>query len=67
MSSMDDDGFEGSLVLEQLAARGLVDAFYDAVDADDFAAARALMNAAGVEAASVEIVLAKMAAADGDH
>ena len=32
---MDDTDFEGTLVLEQLAAIGKVDDFFDAVDSDD--------------------------------
>jgi len=31
---MDEDEFEGTLVLEQLAAIGTVDDFFEAIDAD---------------------------------
>ena len=41
---MDESDFEGTLVLEQLAAIGKVDDFFDAVDADDTQRATALMN-----------------------
>ena len=33
--TMDDTDFEGTLVLEQLAAIGKVEDFFDAVDSDD--------------------------------
>ena len=32
---MDEDEFEGTLVLEKLAAIGKVEEFFDAVDSDD--------------------------------
>ncbi len=38
---MGEADFEGTLVLEQLAAVGKVDAFFEAIDADDFGRARA--------------------------
>jgi hypothetical protein len=64
---MDENDFEGTLVLEQLAAVGRLDAFFAAVDADDLAKAKALMKRAGVDTETIAIVLAKMEAADGDH
>ena len=64
---MDEDDFEGTLVLEQLAAIGQVEAFFDAVDEDDLARAVALMKRAGVDAATIATVVEKMEAADGEH
>lgn len=64
---MDDDDFEGTLVLEQLAEIGAVEAFFDAVDADDQERAERLMKKAGVDKPTITIVLEKMAAADGEH
>jgi hypothetical protein len=64
---VDPTDFEGTLVLEKLAALGLDDDFFDAVDADDFKQAAALMRRAGVDEKTVQIVLAQMAAADGKH
>jgi len=64
---MDESDFEGTLVLEKLAAIGKVDEFFDAVDADDFTAATVLMKRAQIDTETVAIVLKKMAAADGDH
>ncbi len=65
--AMDEESFEGTLVLEKLAAAGLIDEFFNAIDSDDFSSASRLMKQAGVDAATVAIVLRKMAAADGDH
>lgn len=64
---MDDKDFEGSLVLERLAEIGEAEAFLDAVDSDDFARARLLMERAGLDRETIAIVLKKMGAADGDH
>ena len=64
---MDDIDFEGTLVLEQLAETGSVEAFFDAVDADDAPRAKALMKRAGVDAATIATVLRKMAEGDAEH
>jgi hypothetical protein len=64
---MDESDFEGTLVLEKLAEIGKVDAFYEAIDSDDFAMAKSLMKRAGVDSQTVAIVLKKMSDADGEH
>lgn len=64
---MSSDDFEGTLVLEQLAAIGKVDDFFEAVDADDFKKAATLMKRAGIDAETISIVLTTMAESDGDH
>jgi hypothetical protein len=64
---MDETDFEGTLVLERLAAVDKLEEFFDAIDSDDVERARALMKAAGVEASTVAVVVRKMANADGDH
>lgn len=64
---MEESDFEGTLVLEQLAEIGKVDAFFEAIDSDDFARAKALMKRAGIDNQTIAIVLAKMGDADGDH
>ena len=63
---MADIDFEGTLVLEKLAQIDKVDDFYEAIDSDDFATAKSLMKMAGVDAASIAIVLAKMQSGDGE-
>ncbi len=63
---MDDQDFEGTLVLEKLGEIGKVDDFFDAVDSDDFKRAAYLMRSANIDAKTIAIVLAKMAAADGE-
>jgi hypothetical protein len=64
---MDSTDFEGTLVLERLAAVGLVDDFFEAVDSDDVERAKALMKRAGVDGDTVAIVVRKMEEADGEH
>jgi hypothetical protein len=64
---VEDTDFEGSLVLEQLAAIGKVDDFFDAVDSDDIARATALMKRANVERSAIEVVIRKMAEGGPDH
>lgn len=57
---MQEKDFEGTLVLEKLGAIGEVDAFYDAIDSDNFKQAKRLMLKAGVDAEMIQIVLKKM-------
>jgi hypothetical protein len=64
---MDDSDFEGTLVLERLAAIDKVDEFFEAVDSDDVARATALMKTAGIDAPTIATVVRKMEAADGEH
>jgi hypothetical protein len=64
---MDEQDFEGTLVLEKLALIDKVDAFFEAIDADDPKKAAALMRRADVDLETIAIVLRKMAEADGEH
>jgi len=64
---VDDREFEGTLVLERLAALDALDDFFDAIDADDVGRATRLMKRADVDAATIAIVVQKMKAADGEH
>lgn len=64
---MDETDFEGTLVLEKLAEINKVEAFFDAVDSDDFGRAKSLMKKAGLDAQTIALVLKKMGDADGDH
>lgn len=63
---MDERTFEGTLVLEKLAEQGSVDDFLEAVDSDDFVAAKRLMKRAGVDVETITIVLEKMRNGDDD-
>lgn len=64
---MTESDFEGTLVLEKLAEIGRVDAFFEAIDSDDFGRAKALMKQAQIDSATIAIVLRKMADPDGKH
>ena len=64
---MDERDFEGTIVLEQLAAIGKIDDFFEAIDADDVPRAVALMRKANIDAPTIAIVVRKMQAADGEH
>jgi hypothetical protein len=64
---MDEQDFEGTLVLEKLAEINKVDDFFDAVDSDDFAKAKSLMKLAQIDTDTIRAVLNKMKAADGEH
>jgi hypothetical protein len=64
---MNETDFEGTLVLEQLAAIDLVEDFFEAIDSDDVRRAAQLMKRAGVDASTIETVVKKIEAADGDH
>jgi hypothetical protein len=61
---MNDEDFEGTLVLEKLAEIGKLEAFYDAVDADDFAQVQKLMKRANIDSKTIAQVLRKMALSD---
>lgn len=61
---MDDSEFEGTLVLEKIAAIGKVEEFFEAIDADDFAAVKKLLQLARVEPSEIASVLKKMADPD---
>lgn len=64
---MDEKDFEGTLVLEQLAAIGRVEDFFDAIDADDIERATLLMKRAKIDADTIAIVVRKMEDSDGEH
>jgi hypothetical protein len=64
---VDEADFEGSLVLEQLAAIGKVDEFFEAIDADDVQRATALMKRAEVDASTIAMVVRKIVQSDGEH
>jgi hypothetical protein len=64
---MEERDFEGTLVLEKLAAIGRVDDFFEAIDADDVQRAASLMKKAGVDASTIATVIRKMEDADGEH
>ena len=64
---MDERDFEGTLVLEQLAAIGRVEDFFDAIDSDDVELATRLMKKAKIDAPTIAIVLKKIKDSDGEH
>jgi hypothetical protein len=63
---MDEQIFEGTLVLEKLAEIGKVDDFYEAIDSDDFGKAKSLMKQAKIDLKTIAIVLQKMGDADSE-
>ena len=64
---MDETDFEGTLVLEQLAAIDLVDEFFEAIDADDTRRAAMLMTRANVDPSTIATVIKKMEEGDAEH
>jgi hypothetical protein len=64
---MDDADFEGTLVLEQLAAIGKVEEFFDAIDSDDTQRATTLMKRANIDPSTIAIVIRKMEEGDAEH
>lgn len=61
---MDESDFEGTLVLEKLAEIGKVEAFFDALDSDDFGRVKSLLKRAALDAETIAIVLKKMQESD---
>jgi hypothetical protein len=64
---MDESDFEGTIVLEQLAAIGQTDDFFDAIDSDDIERAVSLMKEAHIDAPTIALVVRKMKESDGEH
>ncbi|WP_413578730.1 hypothetical protein ACLVWU_09360 [Bdellovibrio sp. HCB290] len=64
---MDESDFEGTEVLEQVAAIGKLDDFFEAIDSDDFSRAVSLMKKARVDSETIAIVVKKMQEVDGQH
>lgn len=64
---MDESDFEGTLVLEKLAEINKLDAFFEAIDSDDFGKAQSLMKRANIDSQTIAMVLKKMGDADGEH
>jgi hypothetical protein len=64
---MDERDFDGTLVLEQLAAIDRVDDFFEAIDADEVRRAVALMKQAGLDATTIAVVVKKIEESDGEH
>lgn len=66
-SPMQEDDFEGTLILEKLAEIDQLDEFFEAIDSDDFERAKSLMRRANIDVETMAMVLKKMADADGNH
>ncbi|MGH7329855.1 MAG: hypothetical protein ACREJX_16025 [Polyangiaceae bacterium] len=64
---MNEQDFDGTLVLEQLAEIGRLEDFFDAIDSDDAALATSLMMKARIDAPTIAMVVRKMADAGGEH
>jgi hypothetical protein len=64
---MDESDFEGTVVLEQLAAIGRLEDFFDAIDSDDVDRATSLMKKAKIDAPTIALVVKKMEESDGEH
>jgi iron uptake system EfeUOB component EfeO/EfeM len=64
---MDENDFEGTLVLEKLAEIGAVEAFFDAIDSDDFTKVKALMKRAHLDSETIEMVIKKISESDFTH
>lgn len=64
---MDENDFEGTVVLEKMARAHKLEEFMDAVDSDDFDQAKALMRSAGIDADTIAVVLKKMADPYDEH
>ena len=64
---MDENTLEGSLVLERLAEIHKLDEFYGAIDSDHFSLAKALMQQAGVDSDSIEVIMKEIMDTDWER
>lgn len=63
---MDSIDFEGSLVLEKLAEIDKVDAFFEAIDADDFTLVAKIMRQAKIDPEIISATLKEISEIAGD-
>jgi hypothetical protein len=64
---MDENDFEGTLVLERLAEIGRLEEFVAAIDSDDVQRATSLMKRAKLDPPTIAMVVRKMQDSDGGH
>jgi hypothetical protein len=57
---MNEDDFEGSLILEKLAELGLLEEFYSAVDADSINEVAELLREAEIDEDTIQEVMTKI-------
>lgn len=57
---MNEEDFDGSTVLEQLASMDLVDDFFDAIDSDDLEKAILLMKKARIDGETIRETINKI-------
>jgi hypothetical protein len=63
---MDENDFEGTLVLEKLSEIDLVDDFFDAIDSDDIERVIDLLKEARVDSSTIELIVKKIENGDGE-
>jgi hypothetical protein len=64
---MNENDFEGTLVLEKLARVDKLEEFMEAIDSDNLNAAKSLMIEAGVDKETIAAVLRKMSDPYDEH
>ncbi len=52
--------FDGTVILEELASRGLLDEFFEAVDNDDLVRVYKILESVDVDEETIRIVLEKI-------
>ena len=62
---MDESNFEGSLILEKLAALNILDDFFEAIDSDDLKEVILLLRQADVDEETIEEVLSQIEEENG--
>lgn len=63
---MNEEDFEGSIVLEQLASMDLVDDFFDAIDSDDLDKVVFLLKKARIDGETIRETVDKIMEAQGE-
>lgn len=57
---MNVEDFEGSLILEELASRGRLEDFYDAIDSDNLGKIVSLLREVDIDEETIQVVLGKI-------
>ncbi|MCB0369913.1 MAG: hypothetical protein KDD34_00215 [Bdellovibrionales bacterium] len=61
---MKESDFEGTVILEKMAALEKIDEFFDAIDSDDFEKVKFLLRQANVDHEIIAMVIQKMMTGD---
>lgn len=57
---MNEENFEGTLILEKMAELSKLEDFFDAIDSDDFVKVKKLLKLAQIDDSTIEVLMSKI-------